>query len=1072
MDALELAYGIKRLGPAEYILGIQVKRGQDGSITLSQERYLRDILARFQFTDAKPASIPMQPGVVLDFEDLAATPQDRTRYLQAIGSLMYAAVGTRPDLAFVVSYLARFSQQPGPEHWTAIKQVLRYIKGTLDLGLTYRKTSQPIRGYSDANWGACLTTSRSTMGYAFILSGAAIAWCSKREHRVAKSTTDAEYLSLSYTSGDAIHLSELLAELGAPVSGPVVLYGDNQGSLALAQHPTNHQGSRHVRISEHYVRERVAEKEIEVRYIATGDMIADIFTKALGPKPFMFHRENLGLRGAVSPRASRACLARAPLALIFFLQLSLLSSSALVLTHFVPRPQFLKVNAVAAANFCTKIDLQGAFQQSRIKDEDVKKTAFSTPNGILYSLVAQQGDRNSTVTLHRLVSFAFAGLINRKIKHYADDLWPISNTWAEHKRDVRETLERAEVHGIRIPISKFKFATEIRDSLGRKIRPGESSMQPEKAAGIRATPAPKNKKDLQRFLGAVEYNHRSIPHLAELAAPLDALTGVNSPWRWSRACSDAFESIKAAFDDSAKLTCIRSDELAPDGTFPVHLDTPPGRRRKASTGYHSRKFSPSQFNYNTQNQELQGMYEGFQHFETKLRGRPFIVLTDSQTLAKFTTLPTLSRKQTRMYLYFSEFAYTAEHTAGKANAMPDMLSQPPCDAPTYPDPWAPKYIGPFTCLGFDPANSTYKLARVPERCTSRGIRSTFHASQLKVFKPSDESRFPNRLVDSVPVYPIDLPMAIAYVLNHELVENEAGELEGTLVYSDTPQGQRAGAKIGRASFNELLATGLHLGPAVPEEYLAKNKVTTIWDLKPVRRQIPIADPDYNLTTGSPSSEETHLRIHQERALASRNEPRGDRPNEGTQLHQRPRGKGRQANRITSAMEKIQRSQALLVDSTAQPITITGRMRWRPCGRRPPARRPAAPTRQVANATLEDPPPLREQLRLQAQQASHQRQQTGQAEYRRIQDQQACVERTGKTSPQQLPGSPLRGAVTVSAASFAALHHTPQGTPTQRHRSTFGTKPEPADAGRAGLTVGIIELQAGPDASTGLLKPQE
>ncbi|SCZ98792.1 BZ3500_MvSof-1268-A1-R1_Chr7-1g09273 [Microbotryum saponariae] len=299
LDALELTYGIKRLGPAEYILGIQVKRGQDGSITLSQERYLRDILARFQFTDAKPASIPMQPGVVLDFEDLAATPQDRTRYLQAIGSLMYAAVGTRPDLAFVVSYLARFSQQPGPEHWTAIKQVLRYIKGTLDLGLTYCKTSQPLHGYSDANWGACLTTSRSTMGYAFILSGAAIAWCSKREHRVAKSTTDAEYLSLSYTSGDAIHLSELLAELGAPVSGPVVLYGDNQGSLALAQHPTNHQGSRHVRISEHYVRERVAEKEIEVRYIATGDMIADIFTKALGPKPFIFHRENLGLRGAV-----------------------------------------------------------------------------------------------------------------------------------------------------------------------------------------------------------------------------------------------------------------------------------------------------------------------------------------------------------------------------------------------------------------------------------------------------------------------------------------------------------------------------------------------------------------------------------------------------------------------------------------------------------------------------------------------------------------------------------------------------------------------------------------------------
>ncbi|SGY28317.1 BQ5605_C080g12972 [Microbotryum silenes-dioicae] len=299
LDALELMYGIKRLGPAEYILGIQVKRGQDGSITLSQERYLCDLLDKFRLGNAKPASIPMQPGVVLDFQDSSATPQDCTRYLQAIGSLMYAAVGTRPNLAYVVAYLARFSQQPSPAHWTAITQVLRYIKGTLDLGLTYRKTDVAFHGYSDANWGACLTTSRSTMGYAFIYSGAAIAWCSKREHRVAKSTTNAEYLSLSYTSGDAIHLSELLAELGHPVPGPVVIYGDNQGALALAQHPTNHQGSRHVRISEHYVRERVAEKEIDVVYIATADMFADIFTKALGPKPFLFYRENLGLRGAV-----------------------------------------------------------------------------------------------------------------------------------------------------------------------------------------------------------------------------------------------------------------------------------------------------------------------------------------------------------------------------------------------------------------------------------------------------------------------------------------------------------------------------------------------------------------------------------------------------------------------------------------------------------------------------------------------------------------------------------------------------------------------------------------------------
>ncbi|SGY27857.1 BQ5605_C122g13306 [Microbotryum silenes-dioicae] len=210
----------------------------------------------------------------------------------------------------------------------------------------------------------------------------------------------------------------------------------------------------------------------------------------------------------------------------------------------------------------------------------------------------------------------------------------------------------------------------------------------------------------------------------------------------------------------------------------------------------------------------------------------------------------------------------------------------------------------------DPANSTYKLA-LPQRYTSRGIRSTFHASQLNVFKFSDESRFPKRLVGSVPVYLIDSPMVIAYVPNH---------------------------CMDSASFNKLIAAGLHLGPAV-QEYLAKNKVTTIWDLKPGKKEISIADPDYDFhLQRKPISRYTKA------SAASRNEPHGDRLNKGTQLHQRPRGNGHQADRITSAMEKTQQSQALLADSTAQPITITVRMRSRPYSRRPPALRPAAPTR--------------------------------------------------------------------------------------------------------------------------------
>ncbi|SCV67080.1 BQ2448_5726 [Microbotryum intermedium] len=127
LSKLEDMYGIKRLGDAEYVLGIQLKHGEDGSITLSQERYLQDVLERFDLALAKPAATPMQKNLLLELDESTPTEHERTRYLQAVGSLMYAALGTRPDLAYAISYLAQFAKQPGPTHWTAIKHVLHYI---------------------------------------------------------------------------------------------------------------------------------------------------------------------------------------------------------------------------------------------------------------------------------------------------------------------------------------------------------------------------------------------------------------------------------------------------------------------------------------------------------------------------------------------------------------------------------------------------------------------------------------------------------------------------------------------------------------------------------------------------------------------------------------------------------------------------------------------------------------------------------------------------------------------------------------------------------------------------------
>ena len=297
LDTLETEYGIKRLGDANFILGIQVIRRSDGTIALSQRQYLEDVLTRFGMRDAKPASTPLVPNTVL--EPGLVKPDEATsrRYRQLIGSLTYAMTGTRPDLAFAVGYLGRFSEKPTSEHWAAGMHVLRYIAGTLDYGLAYGQPGSDLvlRGYSDSTWISCPETSRSTNGYVITLGGCAIAWQSHRQSRIASSSTDAEYLGLTDCSKTIIGVRDLLGELGLTQNGPTTLYGDNTGANALARNPAAHQRTRHVRLTEHLVREHVAAGHVSIQYLPTDDMCADTLTKPLPAPAFIKFRAQLGV---------------------------------------------------------------------------------------------------------------------------------------------------------------------------------------------------------------------------------------------------------------------------------------------------------------------------------------------------------------------------------------------------------------------------------------------------------------------------------------------------------------------------------------------------------------------------------------------------------------------------------------------------------------------------------------------------------------------------------------------------------------------------------------------------------
>ncbi|SCZ99840.1 BZ3500_MvSof-1268-A1-R1_C106g00586 [Microbotryum saponariae] len=285
----------------EYILGIQIRRLDDGSIALSQERYIMDVLARFHFdTTTRGTTVPMTPGLSLTAIPGQGTERIRSWYLQAIGSLLYISLGTRPDIAFAVSYLSRFANNPGRRHWIAVKHVLRYLRATYRDELLYARGPAKVTGvvgYSDANWGACVDTSISTMGYVFYLAGAAVSWSSKRQTRVADSTTDAEYLALSHAGKEAIYLNQLLSELHVCPIAAAHIFTDNEAARApLAHDPVRTSGTRHIRLREHFVRDMVNRGDISLSHVGTADMVADVFTKALGPKIFGTHCYALGLR--------------------------------------------------------------------------------------------------------------------------------------------------------------------------------------------------------------------------------------------------------------------------------------------------------------------------------------------------------------------------------------------------------------------------------------------------------------------------------------------------------------------------------------------------------------------------------------------------------------------------------------------------------------------------------------------------------------------------------------------------------------------------------------------------------
>ncbi|KAL4323155.1 hypothetical protein GQ457_11G027600 [Hibiscus cannabinus] len=249
--------------------------------------------------DCKTISTPLPINFKLSSSMSPSSEEERMEmsrvpYASAMGSLMFAMICTRPDIAQAVGVVSRYMANPGKEHWNAVKRILRYIKGSLNVALCYGGSDFLISGYVDSDYAPDLDKSKSTTGYVFTIAGGAVSWVSKLQSVVATSITEAEYVAATQASKEAIWLKMLVEELGHKQEY-VSLFCESQSALHLARNHAFHSRTKHIRVPYHFIREKVEEGIVDIQKIHTNDNIADFMTKAINTDKFVWCRSSCDL---------------------------------------------------------------------------------------------------------------------------------------------------------------------------------------------------------------------------------------------------------------------------------------------------------------------------------------------------------------------------------------------------------------------------------------------------------------------------------------------------------------------------------------------------------------------------------------------------------------------------------------------------------------------------------------------------------------------------------------------------------------------------------------------------------
>ena len=298
-EQLVAEFEMKNLGGLKYILGIEVTRSQRG-IFLSQRKYVLDLLTEVGLLDYKLADTPIIQNHKLS-QYTNQVPADKGRYQKLVGKLIYL-LHTRPDIAYAVSMVSQFMNNPSEEHMDVVNRILCYLKSSPGKGLMFSKNNHlSVEGYTDADSTRNVLDRKSTSGYFTFVGGNLVTWRSKKQKVVALSSAEAEFRGMGKGLCELLWLKRLLMEIGFGPSMEMNLFCDDKATIDISQNPIHHDRTKHMEVDSHFIKQNLEEKIIRFSFVKSEDQLVDILTKAVSSKNFRELLDKLGIKDIYAP---------------------------------------------------------------------------------------------------------------------------------------------------------------------------------------------------------------------------------------------------------------------------------------------------------------------------------------------------------------------------------------------------------------------------------------------------------------------------------------------------------------------------------------------------------------------------------------------------------------------------------------------------------------------------------------------------------------------------------------------------------------------------------------------------